>query len=107
IEPAADLAICLAIAGAHFSRAVEPGIAVVGEVGLGGEIRRVHQLEQRMREAQRLGYRRLVAAKDGAIASVAGTELIRVDSIGAALELLSPVAGSGSRSTQARSRNLP
>lgn len=55
-EPAADLALALAIAGAHLKRAASPTTAVVGEVGLGGEIRSVSRLEQRVREAARLGY---------------------------------------------------
>jgi DNA repair protein RadA/Sms len=55
-EPAADLALALAIAGAHLKRAASPTTAVVGEVGLGGEIRPVSRLEQRVREAARLGY---------------------------------------------------
>lgn len=59
-EPAADLALCLAIAGAHLRRALPAGAAAVGEVGLGGEIRPVHQLQQRIREAQRRGYGTLI-----------------------------------------------
>src|SRR5262249_12354294 len=50
-EPAADLALLLAIAGAHFRRALSPATAAVGEVGLGGEVRPVTQLNQRLREA--------------------------------------------------------
>ncbi|MCI0677251.1 MAG: DNA repair protein RadA [Phycisphaerales bacterium] len=61
VEPAADLAICLAIAGAHLGRSLPAGIAAMGEVGLGGELRHVHQVEQRAREAQRLGYRTIIA----------------------------------------------
>lgn len=59
-EPAADLALLLAIAGAHYKRAVEPATAAVGEVGLGGEVRAVTQLAQRVREAGRLGYTRII-----------------------------------------------
>ena len=60
IEPAADLALCLAIAGAHYGKAMPAGVAVMGEVGLGGEIRHVHQVEQRLRESVRLGYGTIV-----------------------------------------------
>jgi DNA repair protein RadA/Sms len=60
VEPAADLSLLLAIAGAHYKKRLEPGTAVVGEVGLGGEIRSVTQLEQRVIEAGRLGFRRLI-----------------------------------------------
>jgi DNA repair protein RadA/Sms len=54
-EPAVDLAIALAIASAHMNRPLSPGTLAVGELGLGGEIRSVPQLEHRLREASRLG----------------------------------------------------
>jgi DNA repair protein RadA/Sms len=54
-EPAVDLAIALAIASAHFNRPLPPGTLAVGELGLGGEVRAVPQLETRLREAGRLG----------------------------------------------------
>jgi DNA repair protein RadA/Sms len=92
IEPAADLAICLAIAGAHFTKAISPGVAVVGEVGLGGEIRHVHQVEQRVREAMRLGYRTVVLPADGPHNRFDGAKLVPVKSIAAAMEQLSPAA---------------
>ena len=55
IEPAVDLAIALAIASAHMNRPIAAGTLAVGELGLGGEIRSVPQLELRLREASRLG----------------------------------------------------
>ncbi len=54
-EPAADLAIALAIASAHMNRPLSPGTLAIGELGLGGEIRSVPQLENRLKEASRLG----------------------------------------------------
>ena len=54
-EPAVDLAIALAIASAHLNRPLPPGSLAIGELGLGGEIRSVPQLETRLREASRLG----------------------------------------------------
>jgi DNA repair protein RadA/Sms len=54
-EPAVDLAIALAIASAHMNRPLPPGSMAIGELGLGGEIRPVPQLELRLREASRLG----------------------------------------------------
>jgi DNA repair protein RadA/Sms len=60
IEPAADLAVLLAIAGAHFRRALPSATAVVGEVGLGGEVRSVTQIEARVSEAARLGFARIL-----------------------------------------------
>lgn len=60
VEPATDLALLLAIAGAFHRRALPPGTVAVGEVGLGGEIRAVPNLEQRINEALRLGARRIL-----------------------------------------------
>jgi DNA repair protein RadA/Sms len=54
-EPAIDLAIALAIASAHQNRPLSAGTLAIGELGLGGEIRTVPQLEQRLKEASRLG----------------------------------------------------
>ena len=61
-EPASDLPLALAIAGAFHKKSLgPPPTAAVGEVGLGGEIRPVNQMESRLREAARLGYQRLLA----------------------------------------------
>ncbi len=55
VEPAVDLAILLAIAGAHLGRRLDPGTVVLGEVGLAGEVRPIRHLEQRVREMGRRG----------------------------------------------------
>jgi len=54
-EPAIDLAVALAIASAHTNRPLSPGTFAIGELGLGGEVRTVPQLEVRLKEASRLG----------------------------------------------------
>lgn len=90
IEPAADLALCLAIAGAHYRRAMPPGVAVAGEVGLGGEVRHVHQLQQRVREAQRLGYRTIVLPAAGEHPNLSDVTVAPVRTLADALELLQP-----------------
>ncbi|MDF1869357.1 MAG: DNA repair protein RadA, partial [Phycisphaerales bacterium] len=56
VEPAADLALALSIAGAHYKRSLPPTTIAIGEVGLGGELRPATQIEQRLRESARLGY---------------------------------------------------
>lgn len=65
-EPAADLAIALAVASAVTGRHSPPNLAAVGELSLSGEIRAVTQHDQRRGEAARLGYRSVVdtASKD-------------------------------------------
>ena len=60
VEPAADLAIAIAVSGAMKNRSTPPQSAAVGELSLAGEIRPVTQAEQRRSEAARLGYRHLV-----------------------------------------------
>lgn len=71
IEPAADLALALAIAGATLRSTLPPGTAVMGELGLGGEIRPVHQVEARVRESRRLGFGRIIGAEgQGAISTL-------------------------------------
>lgn len=64
-EPAADLGIALAIASSRLDRAVPPDTAAIGEIGLGGEIRRVSRLDVRLAEAARLGFRRLLVPEVG------------------------------------------
>lgn len=59
-EPAADLAIVLAIASSLHNRPLASDMVVFGEVGLGGEVRTVPQVQRRLQEAQRLGLTRSV-----------------------------------------------
>ena len=61
-EPAADLAIALAIASARREKALDSHLAAIGEISLAGEIRAVSGAPQRAAEAGRLGYRTLVDA---------------------------------------------
>ncbi|MFC1988825.1 DNA repair protein RadA [Chloroflexota bacterium] len=64
-EPAADLGIALAIVSSFRDVAVDPELAVVGEVGLSGELRAVSQLDRRVNEAARLGFKRCLVPKTG------------------------------------------
>lgn len=59
-EPAADLAVALAIASATLDRPLDPRLVVFGEVGLAGEVRGVRQAERRVRAAAQLGFERCV-----------------------------------------------
>ncbi|WP_328408554.1 MULTISPECIES: DNA repair protein RadA [unclassified Nocardia] len=56
LEPAADLAIALAIASAESDIALPPGWVILGEVGLAGEVRKVTGIARRLAEAERLGF---------------------------------------------------
>ncbi len=55
-EPAADLAVCMAIASADSGRQLKSNAVVFGEVGLSGEVRHVPQVEKRIAEARKLGF---------------------------------------------------
>lgn len=55
-EPAGDLALALACASSKLASPVRPGLVACGEIGLGGEVRRVPHLERRLGEAARLGF---------------------------------------------------
>ncbi|MBL8181928.1 MAG: DNA repair protein RadA [Blastocatellia bacterium] len=59
-EPAADLAVISAIASSFRSVAIPPEVAIFGEVGLTGEVRGVLQAQARAREAQTLGFKKLI-----------------------------------------------
>ena len=89
-EPAADLGVVAAVASSLRGRGVQPGTAVFGEVGLGGEIRGTPQAGLRVREAAQLGFTRCVlpAANRGRDTAAAGCETIGVESVEAALDTL-------------------
>jgi DNA repair protein RadA/Sms len=85
-EPAIDLAIALAIASAHSNRPLSPGTFAVGELGLGGEIRSIPQLEVRLREASRLGLgHAIVPPLGGNIPKLGGMALHEVRRLSQAL----------------------
>jgi DNA repair protein RadA/Sms len=84
-EPAIDLAIALAIASAHQNRPLPPGTMAVGELGLGGEIRTVPQLESRLREAARLGVAHAIVPPIGHIPKLKGMALHEVRRLSQAL----------------------
>ena len=62
-EPAADLGVAVAIASSFRNTPVDPYLAMMGEVGLSGEIRTISQVERRIAEAAKLGFRRCLLPK--------------------------------------------
>jgi DNA repair protein RadA/Sms len=86
-EPAADLAIVAAVASSVRNRAIKPGTAVFGEVGLAGEIRGTSQAALRVREAAQMGFTRCVVPESNADAP-AGCELVGVKNVSEALDQL-------------------
>lgn len=59
-DPALDLAVCLAIASSLLNQVIDHKIIALGEVGLGGEIRQVAKIEPRLKEAERLGFKKAI-----------------------------------------------
>lgn len=89
-EPAADLAVASAIASGVRDRPVHADMALVGEVGLSGELRTVSQLETRLKEAAKLGFRRCVIPRSPGrqpLEAPNGLELIACRSLREALDV--------------------
>jgi DNA repair protein RadA/Sms len=87
IEPAADLALALAIASAAHDRALPEGVIALGEVGLSGEIRRVGGIGRRLAEAARQGYKVALVPPDAG-AAPPGMRLVEVPDLGTAFQRL-------------------
>lgn len=91
-ETACDLAVCMAVVSSMLDRPVPDDMVAIGEVGLGGEVRSVSNLELRLREARRLGFVRAVvpkyALKQIDIQEFADMELLGVTYVRQAVQLL-------------------
>jgi DNA repair protein RadA/Sms len=59
-DPAIDLAVLAAVLSSNMDIALDPTICLCGEVGLAGEIRPVNRIEQRIQEAQKLGFKKIL-----------------------------------------------
>ena len=86
-EPAADLAVVLAVASSLKGKALPRGLAVFGEVGLAGEIRPAPRGQERLREAAKLGFSRALVPKANLPKKpIEGLPVIGVDRIDEALQ---------------------
>lgn len=88
VEPAVDLALLLAVAGAERRKSLEPGVCAIGEVGLSGRIGGVTQMEQRLLEASRLGFGRVLIPSASLPKKKTPPECIVVRSVQEAIEHL-------------------
>jgi DNA repair protein RadA/Sms len=92
-EPAADLGVAAAVVASYRDLTLPAGTVLVGELGLGGQLRSVGQLELRLQEAARLGFRRAVVPRGsglGAVAASLDLQLLEAANVAEAL-----VAGLG------------
>ena len=89
-EPAADLAFCMAVASSYADRPVPAEWAVMGEVGLAGEVRAIAHLERRVSECRRLGFTHILCPRDSArhLKTPEGVSLHGVDTVAQAMAVL-------------------
>jgi DNA repair protein RadA/Sms len=87
-EPAIDLAIAVSIASSFRDQPTNPADVIIGEVGLTGEVRRVSRIEQRVQEAVKLGFNRIIIPKNnlGGWTVPRGVEIIGVSDVAETLE---------------------
>ena len=87
VEPGVDLALALALASAHRGLPVPPDVVACGEVGLGGELRQVHQTARRLAEAARLGFRRAIVPASAPL-ELPDIDVLRVRTLEEAVQLV-------------------
>lgn len=79
-EPAVDLGMAVAIVASFRDRIVDPSTVLIGEVGLGGQVRAVSQMELRLKEAAKLGFKRAIVPKGQKFGEL-GLEIIPVGKV--------------------------
>ena len=84
-DPGSDLGFCLALVSAAHDQPVTPQLAAIGEVGLGGEVRHVTHLERRVREAERMGFDRILVPANAKPLDGGRATLVRVASVAEAI----------------------
>ncbi|MBA2749237.1 MAG: DNA repair protein RadA [Tatlockia sp.] len=77
-EPAVDLGVAIAVVASFRDRVVDPRTVLMGEVGLGGQIRPVSQMELRLKEAAKLGFKRAIVPKGQNYPDISSLEIIPV-----------------------------
>jgi DNA repair protein RadA/Sms len=108
-EPAADLGIALAVASSYWDAPVDVRTAVFGEIGLGGEVRRVTLAAKRAQEAARLGYTRIVLPRNALPKEErpSGVEYVEVRTLGEAIDtVLGSAQSRRSRSNTSRAMEV-
>lgn len=85
-EPAADLAVALAIVSSYRNQAVDPDLVLIGEIGLSGELRSVGQLDRRLIEATRLGFCRALIPQAPSGSTLDGLDTRILRSLAAAVD---------------------
>ncbi len=79
-EPAADLGVAISVVASFRDRLVDPELVLIGEVGLGGQVRPISQLELRLKEAVKLGFKKAIVPK-GQNVKVEGLTIVEVSRV--------------------------
>jgi len=79
-EPSTDLAVCAAIISSFKNKNIDPKTVFFGEVGLGGEVRSVSKADDRLKELERLGFKKVISSL-GKIKKITGLEYSNIKSI--------------------------
>lgn len=89
-EPAADLGIICAVASAFKNKDIDPDIALIGEVGLTGELRAVNQIDKRLNEMKKLGFSKCIIPESNkrGLALPKDLTIYYAKNVGSALQLL-------------------
>jgi DNA repair protein RadA/Sms len=88
-EPAADLAVCLAVVSSLTDRAISEKVVVFGEIGLAGEVRPATRGQDRLREAAKLGFEKAIIPRaNQPKAKIGGLEVIAVERVDQAVQVL-------------------
>jgi DNA repair protein RadA/Sms len=85
-EPAADLGVALAIVSSFRDAPVDPELAVAGEIGLSGEVRAIGHMEQRLKEAAKLGFKRCLVPRSARRIQVPDLEVLTAQSLDEAID---------------------
>ena len=82
-DPGLDLAVVAAVLSSYFDRPINEGLALAGEIGLSGEVRPAPRTEQRISEAARLGFKKIVVSGYASLPTkkVKGIEIARINTV--------------------------
>lgn len=91
-DPAGDLGVALAVATSSLDRSVDPGLVVIGELGLSGEVRPVAAIDRRLKECQRMGFTKAIVSAGNELSGFkkGSLEVIQVEYLSDALAAAMP-----------------
>ncbi len=90
IEPAIDLAVCCSIASSLQDQIIDNSAVLIGEIGLGGEVRSVSFIEKRIQEAEKLCFKKIIIPKNNfkELKKSSSIEIISIDTLSECLQMI-------------------